>query len=239
MHYTFENLEELVPGISRGNYHANLMKILTFLDPGNSSDLSNWIDANFYLEHDGSLTRCSCSHQIMYEYRIRHSETLDTIGIGSKCIKLFHPEMYKNMKRARLRRENLGSYCSHCDEKVSQPVLDLYADQTEFYHKKCLNIKFKRCGCGRYEDYDCKCKRKICLDCDIKIMAKPHWSVRCFPCYRNFKINGKTLARKKIKYDEKEKACQLDFTLRKQRGGIARLNPRTGRWLPASDSDSD
>ena len=47
MNYTFEYLESQIDYDSH-DHHRNLMKVLSFIDPNDSCDISNWNDTNFY-----------------------------------------------------------------------------------------------------------------------------------------------------------------------------------------------
>jgi hypothetical protein len=195
-----------------GDLHDNLKKALAFVDPGDDNLISNW-EITDYFNSQGA-TRCSCSHEITYEYRIRHKETSETLSIGSQCIKKFSNDMFRRANRIRRIADPNNHYCqaSGCEgPKVQQSIIDQFPDKTAYYHKKCLHQEFSKCGCGSYIGYDCTCDFIECKDCTAKIRNPEPWRTRCYPCY--LKASEE---RKRKKLEDRETKVQTQMRVKKE-----------------------
>ena len=105
INYTYSNLKEFISYVP-GDHHGNLMKVLAYLDPDGNPSFKNWTDTNFYQVHGQS--QCCCEHDIIYEFRIAHKTTGDTMSIGSSCIKLFSNKMYLHTEKLKRMADRLG-----------------------------------------------------------------------------------------------------------------------------------
>ena len=196
MYYSPHILSQEVKNYNSYDYYTKLKKVLEHLDPNNSDSYENWDLIIGYLREYESPYKCSCSHMINYELRIKHKTTGDIISIGSKCIEKFFPNYvyYKATLIINKYKNPNKKFCEHCEKRVNDSIVHEFKFQSEFYHKKCLKIKFDKCPiCKKFEKYDCRCNRIKCISngCKFMLFNPPPWKVRCIPCYIDMKNNLK------------------------------------------------
>jgi hypothetical protein len=232
MHYTYSFL---VKKIKYSKSHSeNLLRVLAYVDPDGSRDLSNWELVQYVKDHgeyDGSGEKCVCSHTIRWENRVRHKTTLDTLEIGNVCIQKFFPDMKHRAKRLiDLHRNPQNKYCSSCDTKVRESVVEQFPNQLEFYHITCLKAEFEKCdiykyvdgtqvnlGCGGYIGYNCSCRFVKCSDCDKMMRDPEHWRIRCGSCYYDWKDLSQKEKDEIKQKRERERLAQSDPAYRAYR----------------------
>ena len=194
--YTYSNLKDFISYVP-GDHHGNLMKVLAHIDPNGNPSFKNWTTTNFYQEH--GLSKCCCEHDIIYEYRIAHKTTGDTMSIGSKCIKLFSNKMYLHTEKLKRMANPDNHFCAleGCEgPKLQKTVVDRYPNPPsgQHYHAKCLPLAFKKCyRCEKFKGYDCVCPpivedSRVCETCQTTLPKNsPEWKVYCYSCYLNKK----------------------------------------------------
>ena len=139
MHYTQEVLS------SQGFvYHpdlfGNLKRAMAWVDPNHSERFDNWdIDETFgRRDKENYMPGCVCGHDILYEFRIKHKTTGDTMEIGSHCIDRFSDEMkIKRNHIVQLQHNPTTKYCPTCNIKVSPATAEKYVDEEKVYHQSC------------------------------------------------------------------------------------------------------
>ena len=124
---------------------CNLKRALAWVDPNNSESIDNWdVDRSFGGSDKGYYGKgCVCGKDILYEWRIKHKETQDTMEIGSVCIgKFFDADAVKFVANAKTLMEKPNAkFCPMCHRKVRDSVVEQYPDEDEVYCKSCYKKK--------------------------------------------------------------------------------------------------
>ena len=177
MEFTYDDLLGKVS--YTGNYHTDLLKVLSYLDPDQSSLYSNWAlvpDDRGQKE----ITNCVCGHAIENKFKAYHCQTKACIVVGSECIGKFGNDSRIKVNRlVRQLRNPAGTFCDICMKKATNSIEHL----GKHYHNSCMERSgVPRCStCSKF--YDCACTKVKCRDCPTIIINKPIWSIRCYPCY--------------------------------------------------------
>ena len=156
------------------------MKVLAHLDPNGNPSFKNWNIIDFYKEHMRS--KCCCEHDIVYEYRIVHIATGDTMSIGSSCIKLFSNEMYLHTEKLKRIANPNNHFCAleGCEgRKLQKTVVDRYPNPPsgKYYHAKCLPKAFGKCNiCRKFKGYNC-----VCLPPNLRLVEDSRVCETCPP----------------------------------------------------------
>ena len=182
MEFTYNDLADKID--YSGDYNADLLKVLAYLDPNKSSSYKNWA----LVPENGETSapcNCVCGHAIVNQFRAYHSVTKDCIVLGSDCIGKFgNDTRLKANRLVRQLRNPAGTFCHMCLKKATNGI----PHEGKYYHESCLEkAGVPRCStCSKF--YDCVCTKVKCRDCDTIIINKPKWSVRCYSCYVKFNL---------------------------------------------------
>ena len=112
MEFTYADLQDKID--YTGNYNADLLKVLAYLDPNKSSSYNNWA---LVPDDRGTVatTKCVCGHYIQNQFRAYHSVTKDCILVGSDCIGKFSNDSRLKVNRlVRQIRNPTGTFCPMC-----------------------------------------------------------------------------------------------------------------------------
>ena len=135
MDFTFEDLQDKID--YTGNYHTDLMKVLSYLDPNKSSSYDNWA---LVPEHNGlsETGNCVCGHKIQNQFKAHHMITKDCIIIGSDCMGKFSAKDRIKVNRLVRQIRNPNSlYCHLCLKKATNGI----EHNGHHYNDSCLRCR--------------------------------------------------------------------------------------------------
>ena len=182
MEFTYNDLVDKIP--YTGNFNADLLKVLAYLDPNKSSSYNNWVLVPDTSKSSATI-KCVCGHAIVNQFRAYHSVTKDCIVVGSDCIGKFSNDSRLKVNRlVRQLRNPTGKFCPMCLKKATNGI----ENDGKHYHSSCLILAgVPKCDiCSKF--FDCACTKVKCRDCPTIIINKPKWSTRCYPCYKSNSI---------------------------------------------------
>ncbi len=138
-HWTFVDLQEVVV-YEHNDFKGNLRRAMAYIDPQGRDDHNLWHNVKYTNGDDVRVEgNCCCGHDIVHHYTIEHRDTMDTMTIGSSCIRKFH-----NKKMDSAVRDSVNSrqwpnrvVCPLCDKTVSREPKTDSCGKPIVEHRSC------------------------------------------------------------------------------------------------------
>lgn len=154
----------------------------------NSYNLYNTRDYIFDRYDNDGLEKCLCGKLIIYIYIIEIKFLNIRVQIGSSCVNQFNTKLGLALNKIQSVISNQKNRWQTNYNKVSIMLNNL------FKHKEKIKKEYRKVENHVKKNY------KKCLDCDIMILKKENYIIRCVKCYFWLKNNEKY--RKQIEIDD-------------------------------------